>query len=353
MLNKIISANQEFQGRWEEDVRSVWWFPEYEKFNEEFIDIEIASERMKMKVLLIRLAVVELNLKGIQPNSEKSNQIMNKYEGIMSDVSFSNHLTREEGEKPLNNSLYTESWDIVQRTRLASNYSYPIMDKIVNEVEGGYAYRIPHNLEKINEALTLYLRSKIRDNEIDRLFLKLLSDCEIIASIEKFGMSKYFPSGNSLWSRIRKRKDLIEEEEFWLSFHKNALSGILHLKLFVWFLGISIFTIFASHFYFFIPNSLGFIVTLVLIIFWLWTNKSSKKRAKNVLNNFETSFPTLNFVEKMEGFYFLIRAPSPLPVSKIKKDLKIWEGCPGFKVSIPDGIKSLIMDLEKRGIKYI
>ena len=103
----------------------------------------------------------------------------------------------------------------------------------------------------------------------------------------------------------------------------------------------------------FIPNIVGSIVSIILIIIWIWDYRGSKKSAKYSLNNYETIFPTLNLVEKMENFYFLIRTSSPLPVSKIKKDVKIWEDCPGFTISIPDGIKSLISDMEKRGVKWI
>lgn len=352
-FKKIILANEELQGKWQEEaLESLWWNSEYEQDNEEFIDIELNSEKMKMKILLMKLAVHELNNKGVQPNTESSSEIFNKYDGLESEISFSNHLTREEAEKSLN-TWEADAWDIAKRTRLASNYSSPIVEKIVNEIEGAWANRIPHNLEKISEALTLYLKSKIRDNEIDRLFLKLLSDCEIIACIEKFGLSKYFTRASQPWGGLLKRKDLIEEEEDRVSHHKDALSGVWQMKLFVWFLGISVLTIIVSNLLTFIPNIVGSIVSIILIIIWIWDYRGSKKSAKYSLNNYETCFPTLNLVEKMENFYFLIRTSSPLPVSKIKKDVKIWEDCPGFTISIPDGIKSLITDMERRGVKSI
>ena len=352
--NKIIPANEEFQGIWQEAVLDILCtFCEYEGKDEEFIEIEASSEKMKLKILLMKLAVQELNAKGIQPETDKSQEILYKYEGISNEINFSNHLTREESDKRLD-KWEADSWDIAKRTRITSNYSSPIVNKIVNLQEGAFANRIPHNLEKINEALTLYLKSKIRDKEIDRLFLTLLSDCEIIGCVENFGLSKYFARGDGQpWGGLLKRKDLIEEEEDSLSHNKDVLSGIWPMKLFIWFLGISIFTIIASNLVFFIPNSLGYIVSIVLIIIWFWDYKSSKKVATNALNNFETSFPTLNLVEKMENFYFLIRTSSPLPVSKIRKDVKNWGDCPGFTVGTPDGIKSLITDMERRGVKWI
>ena len=352
--NKIISANEEFQGLWQKRISNQlsWWSSEYDRDNEEFIDIALNSEMTKMQILLLKLAVHECNNKEIHPNDENSNEIFDKYDELAADVIYSSHIPEEDRYLP-QNSWEDDSWGVAQRGRLASNFSSPIVNKIVNIEEGKRPNILFHNREKITEAATLYLKSKIRDKEIDHLFLKLLSDIEIIACIEKFGMSKYFAQDDKPWGKLLKRKDLIEEEEDSLSHHKDALSGIWPMKVFIWFLGISIFTIIASNLVFFIPNSLGYIVSIVLIIIWFWDYKSSKKVATNALNNFETSFPTSNLVEKMENFYFLIRTSSPLPVSKIRKDVKNWGDCPGFTVGIPDGIKSLITDMERRGVKWI
>jgi len=352
--NKIISANEEFQGLWQKRISNQlsWWSSEYDRDNEEFIDIALNSEMTKMQILLLKLAVHECNNKEIHPNDENSNEIFDKYDELAADVIYSSHIPEEDRYLP-QNSWEDDSWGVAQRGRLASNFSSPIVNKIVNIEEGKRPNILFHNREKITEAATLYLKSKIRDKEIDHLFLKLLSDIEIIACIEKFGMSKYFAQDDKPWGKLLKRKDLIEEEEDSLSHHKDALSGIWPMKVFIWFLGISIFTIIASNLVFFIPNNLGDFVSIILIIIWFWDYKRDKKAATNALNNFETSFPTLNLVEKMENFYFLIRCPSPIPVSEIRKEAKVWEDCPGFNVSIPDSLKSLITDMERRGVKWI
>ena len=66
----IILSNKELQGEWEEVIlEKIYYLQKYKESREDLIEIELKSERMKVIVILMCMAIHKLNDKGIKPKT--------------------------------------------------------------------------------------------------------------------------------------------------------------------------------------------------------------------------------------------------------------------------------------------
>lgn len=357
IFNKIIWGNKEFQGEWLGKV--IEYLGDamlYEGDNEDFIHIEVNSQRTRLFVLLLKMAIKKVNDMGSGVDDDEARVLISDYYGLAQEISYCAY-NRIGGSgyqhKDINDDNDVTEFDIDIQTKLISNYHRPIESEITGKE--GTKKRNLINTDSVNDALTRYLESEIRDIEIDRLLLTLLADSEIVGFIADVGKSKFwsgddnpikklfFKDGNHPYGRL-------EREEKRLSSVKDIKSGRITTKLFLQYAGISVTAVLFSYLFDFIPSGFGIGVSIFMFILWLYFININKKTVSSVDNNFEKHFPILTMINKMEDFYIFIRQESPLPVSSIKKELNILENAEAL---MPAGMMSIIEDLEDREVKWI
>ncbi len=328
----IILSNKELQGEWEEVIlEKIYYLQKYKESREDLIEIEFESERMKVIVLLMCMAVNKLNDKGIKPKSSESLEIIDEY------VQLAKVIIGCNNEYPYNEA---SKQSINTQTRLTTNYDVFSELSIYRELlDKKRKNRIVVNYAKVNYALNCYLKSNIRHIYLDRLFIQWLADKEIINYIVDVGIRKtdWTPRG-----RIEREEDKIYEL-------KDAASGYINLKFFLPLIIFGIFAVLASLSFDFIPNWFGMVIVALAIV-WFLIREKNKKDSLRALGNLEKYTPITTMIRKMEYFYLDIREQSPLPVSSIKKGLKQLEDSGAL---MPVAMTSIIEDLEDRGTKWI
>ena len=244
-----------------------------------------------------------------------------------------------------------------------SNFNYPIIDTIRSEfkVKGDLVKRLP-DIESINEAVNLYLDSEIYDKELDRFFIVLLSDNEILHYINVIAYP-ILPGGT------KKDKDRLMNEIYVSKLDRergNIKSifkpGPIYLKSFIRWFGFAIFVYFIPYiveFYTSIFNidikmdsALNYSLAIMIIWFVLLTivsieHKGKRKEINKLIDKYET---TDSILLKMNDFYSLVRTDSPLPVSEIKRE---YIENRGLNILLPVSILAIIESLESRKIKYL
>ena len=202
----------------------------------------------------------------------------------------------------------------------------------------------------VNDALALYLESDIRDIRIDRLFLTMLSDSEIIGYIEEVGIPALPPSKDGT-------KSLLGLDESKLSIEDKIIDSFKGFKgswsrSFVSWFSVSV-VISVIPFYINLDpwvERAGIGVAFILMLFWLFTFLFANRGYKKTLKNVDKSFPITDTIVEMDFFYQTIREESPLPVSEIKKGMKLLKDA---NVFMPVSMVAIIEDLEDRKVRWI
>ena len=353
-----ISENKEFQGMWKDTVLSylsnTLIAPED---NVELVETEIHSQRFKIFVLLLKIAIHTIEKKRFTEKNSETLEIFDKHYDIADNICRSNF--RFITEVRVDENLTTE--DIERRTSLTTNYPSPIRWSIIKRGES-WMDRFANQHKKwidrigVNDALALYLESDIRDIRIDRLFLTMLSDSEIIGYIEEVGIPALPPSKDGT-------KSLLGLDESKLSIEDKIIDSFKGFKgswsrSFVRWLSasvvISVIPFFINHL---ISLSLdpwveraGIGVAFILMLFWLFTFLFEYKAYKKTLKNVDKLFPITDSIVEMNFFYQTIREESPLPVSEIKKGMKLLKDA---NVFMPILMVAIIEDLEDRKVRWI
>ena len=86
------------------------------------------------------------------------------------------------------------------------------------------------------------------------------------------------------------------------------------------------------------------------MLFWLFTFLFANRGYKKTLKNVDKSFPITDTIVEMDFFYQTIREESPLPVSEIKKGMKLLKDA---NVFMPVSMVAIIEDLEDRKVRWI
>ena len=332
-FENILWQYKEFQGEWEELIlEKIHILEKYKGTRADLIEIERESERMRVVLILLSMAVDKLNNQGAKPKSTESIETIAEYVQLAKAIIDCNiEYVAKDSKHSVN-----------KQTKLSTDYQEygelsiyrELLDKKNNK------NRILINDTKVQYALTFYLKSNIRHIFLDRLFIKWLSDKEIISYIVDVGIRKldWTPRGR------------IEQEEDKVFGLQDAVNGYINRKILASLIIFGILTVVGSLLISFIPNWSGFFISLFMIISWFYIRNKNKKDSIKALENLEKHTPIMAMIKKMSYFYFDIRAESPLPVSTIKNKLNNLENA---GAEMPPGILAIIEDLEERKIKWL
>jgi len=251
---------------------------------------------------------------------------------------------------------------------LYSNFNYPIIDTIRSEfkVAGDLVEHLPY-IESINQAVNLYLDSEIYDKEVDRFFIILLSDNEILHYINEMAYPKL--QGDTKKDNNRLMNSLIDELYVSkLDRERDSIKSILkpgpaYFKGIIKWFGFAIFVYLIPYIVEFytsifnienmkIGSTLNYslaimIIWFVLLIIVLIEDKGKREEINKLIDKHKTIDSILL---QMNDFYNLVRVDSPLPVSEIKRK---YIEIRGLNILLPVSILAIIESLESRKIKYL
>ncbi len=349
---KIIRRNKEFQGVWEDIVLNYLSNSLVSPIdNQELVEIEICSQRFNFFVILLRVAIRTIRENGYEKDSDEALEIFEKHYYIADTIGDTNESFFTSGAPRYIEDSTPEFIKI--RTTLTSDYYSPIRHQITRENEDWQERNKGRrnlfiNKDGVNNALTLYLESDIRTREIDRLFLTMLSDIEIISYIEEVGIPAQPLSKDG-------SRSLLGLDESKLSIEDKALNVLKGFerswsRSFVKWLSASVVI---SVVPFFVDSWLdgsGIVIALLSMLFWWFTYLFSYKAHKKILKDVDKLFPITDTIVAMNSFYRIIREGSPLPVSEIKKGMKLLKDANAF---MPVSMVAIIEDLEDRKVRWI
>jgi len=356
ILKPIISHNEEFQGEWQDYVTE--WLGEqllYEGDNEDYIKIELQSERTGILVLFLKMLIKHFNRKGIKFSDSgvdcwsKSSEEADIYFELAIALADIKNI----GKKYLHDDDATKD-TIEEATRLTSNYSKPIETQIAGKTETYSRVRI--YLGFIDEALNIYLESTLRHTGIDLLFITLYADQEIIAYIEEASKSKHFNGNNEMKRLIRSDfiSSLENEEKAKLSadkaFSNKGYGSFKYIVTWVVAIVIVVFIAVGLEENGLLPDAYGISSLGIMVVCYIVFSSIRGRIMQKKIDNPKIFFPTLTMIRNMERFYFAIRQKqSRLWLSDVKKELAVLTDAGAV---MPAGIVKIIEDMEKRNKKY-
>ena len=346
ILKPIISSNEEFQGEWQDYV-TKWLGNQmlYNGDNEDFIKIEIHSERTGLLVLFLKMLIKDFSKKGLKFSDLQKTSDADIYFELALALVDIKYITK----KSLNGNDVTKEV-VKEATRITSNYSSPIETQIAGKKYSDS--RMIIYLDDIDAALSIYLESEIRHSGIDLLFITLYADQEIIAYIDAAGKSKYFKDEHSMKSLFNSdfSTSLEREEKSKLRIEKTfSNKGFGSYKYIA-------FWIIATLIIFFIaiglevngilPDATGAGSVLIMVLLYYVFSFILGWRMTNKNNNPKKYFPTLTMIRNMENFYFAIRQKKQmLWLRNVKKELALLTDAGAV---MPEGIMKIIKDMDNR-----
>ncbi|BBB23845.1 hypothetical protein CVFO_0593 [Isorropodon fossajaponicum endosymbiont JTNG4] len=377
-ISNIASTYAEFEGVNEEYLyQNVFWPALIEPpasllkksddfFGDEDIDrfytFQIKSQRVKIFETFYRAAFkkvkdLSLDYKDFNSGLEIIENTTTLLEILFREIRFKD----EEHLSVFTDDEYKRCFEIY------SNFNYPIIDDILFKfkVKNDLIKHLPY-LESINQAVNLYLDSEIYDKEIDRFFIVLLSDYEILNYINDIA----YPA---LQGSVKKDKNEMLElmSEFYVSKLERERAAIksvfkpgkFYFKSFIKWSGFALFVYILPYIVkiytpiFNIENmEVDSTLNYSLVIMTIWfvlmiivsiQDKEKRKKLNKLIDKHETHDEILL---KMNDFYNLVRVDSPLPVSEIKKE---YYKMRDLNILLPLSILSIIENLEARKVKNL
>jgi hypothetical protein len=349
ILKPIISSNEELQGEWQ-DYATKWIGNRmlYKGDNEDFIKIEIHSERTGLLILFLKMLIRDFSKKGLKfSDLQKTSDADIYFELAFALVDIK--ITK----KSLNGNDVTKEV-VKEATRITSNYSSPIETQIAGKKYSDLRMLI--YLDDIDAALSIYLESEIRHSGIDLLFITLYADQEIIAFIDAAGKSKYFKDKHPIKSLFnsdfstsleREEKSKLRAEKV---FSNNNFGSYQYIAL--WIISTVIVLLIATSLEVneILPDAYGIGSLFPMFILYIVVGVILGFKAQKKLDNPKKYFPTLTLIRNMENFYFAIRQKKQmLWVRDVKKELALLTDAGAV---MPEGIMKIIEDMNKRDKRY-
>jgi hypothetical protein len=375
-ISNVVNTYSEFKGVDEEFLYQYIFWPvlieppvsllkksKEDFFSEQDIDrfytFQIKSRRTKIFETFYRAAFKKVKDLGLDYNGFDSGwEIIDNTTTLLEILNIRD--IRLEDEDYL--SIFTDD-EYKRYFEIYSNFNTPIINDILFKfkVKNDLIKNFPY-LEDINQAVNLYLDSEIYDKEIDRFFIVLLSDSEILNYINDIAypqlqggakgenelMAEYYVS------KLDRQRDGIK------SIFKP---GLFYFKGFIRWFGFALFVYMTPYIVevyapiFNIENmemdsTLNYSLAIMIIWFVLLIIVSIQDKGKRgKLNKLIDKHQTLDMVLlKMNDFYNLVRVDAPLPVSEIKrKYIEIRD----LNIFLPESILAIIESLETRKIKNL
>lgn len=374
-ISNVVNTYSEFEGVDEEFLyQYIFWSvlieppvsllkKRKEFFGEKDIDrfytIQIKSQRTKIFETFYRAAFRKVKDLGLDYSENSGWEVIDNTTTLLEILNI--RYTSLNDEEHLH--VFTDN-EYKSYFELFSNFNYPIIDTIRSEfkVKGDLVKHLT-DLESINQAVNFYLDSEIYDKEIDRFFIILLSDSEILHYINDVAYSP-LKGGNKedknglmsdfYISKLDKERDAIKSVFNPIPFYFKSFIKWFGFALFVYIIPY-IVELYAPIFN--IENmNMGSTLNYSLIIMTIWfvlliivsiQDKGKRKTIRKLIDKHETYDSILL---QMNDFYSLVRADSPLPVSQIKKKyIEIRD----LNILLPASILAIIESLESRKIKYL